>query len=144
MSKGFFSSWDQTSFTLFKFSFIFIFFIKSFVVGTKTFLGSMTNHGWIAILKEVGNDYKLLYIIFHTLGIKIREQCNLGKPQWLNWINVLDFFCWENSVWMRGLRIEKKLNKIIFTALSFPTLALCIFFAIIFLKYCIWLSDGVG
>ena len=128
MSKGFFSSWDQTSFTLFKFSFIFIFFIKSFVVGTKTFLGSMTNHGWIAILKEVGNDYKLLYIIFHTLGIKIRKQCNLGKPQWLNRIKVLDFFLLREQSSNKGLADWKKIKTKLFLLhfLSNPN-SLCIF-----------------
>ena len=53
MSKSLFSCWDQSGSTFFKFSFVFIFFIKSFVVRTKTtFLRGMTNHGRIAILKK--------------------------------------------------------------------------------------------
>ena len=57
MSKSLFSCWDQSGSTFFKFSFVFIFFIKSFVVRTKTtFLRGMTNHGRIAILKKMINN----------------------------------------------------------------------------------------
>ena len=57
MGEGLFGRWDQSGTSFFQFAIIFVFFVKPFVMGTKTtFLRSMANHGRITVLQAKKGD----------------------------------------------------------------------------------------